>query len=719
MGRQRKSTHTDRVATREATTTWSSLTWDDLDLWAGSRSVSRGRAYQRQGRVKDLVRAEDGRLLASVIGSDRYTTAVWLTQGKGRSHRIESKCTCPLGVACKHAVAVVTAILDAMAHGNQVPVADPDDPRWKRLSGTDAGLDEFGDDLDEEEDNFDDEFETPEHDRPARKTSKSSRGGDEKPRTRAQWDEMIQSHIQTKSQVELARLVWSFVERFPELREEFQERIALAKGDVGRLVNQARRELYAVTGEIGWRNRWSNEGHTPNYSRLKHKLERLNELGHHDEVVDLADELIQRGMDQVEQSDDEGETSMELVDCLAVVFNALVKSKRPAADKILQAIEAELHDDYGIVGETTAVVLGAEWQPGDWSIVADRLAERLRKMPAGRGGDDFTRNYQRDNVSGWLGRALERAGRDDELLALYETEARVTHSYERLVKYVLKQGRLEDAERWAREGIEKTQEKWPGIASSLLKTLCELARRRKRWDIVAAHAARDFFERPSVAGLQELVAAADRAKCGEPVRAAAVAFLESGQPPVRWSVSDKGKPRGAVDSAWPLPTPDYLTPPLGSDRIPRGTPRPHYDVLLEMAIAGKRPDDVLRWYEKMGAAARGSAHGWGEWAAHGYPHYSDRVAVAVVSAYPDRALEIYRRGLDSNLKQPNTSAYEACAGYLRKMRPILKSLGRETEWTKLLTDIRTNYRNRPRFMEILDKLEGRTILQTQKAGRRR
>jgi hypothetical protein len=38
----------------------------------------------------------------------------------------------------------------------------------------------------------------------------------------------------------------------------------------------------------------------------------------------------------------------------------------------------------------------------------------------------------------------------------------------------------------------------------------------------------------------------------------------------------------------------------------------------------------------------------------------------------------------------------------------------------LLADIREKYRNRPRFMELLDKLEGRTILQTQRAhGSRR
>ncbi len=33
---------------------WTVLSWDDLAEWAGSRSVDRGRTYQKQGRVHDL-----------------------------------------------------------------------------------------------------------------------------------------------------------------------------------------------------------------------------------------------------------------------------------------------------------------------------------------------------------------------------------------------------------------------------------------------------------------------------------------------------------------------------------------------------------------------------------------------------------------------------------------------------------------------------------------
>ena len=134
-----------------------------------------------------------------------------------------------------------------------------------------------------------------------------------------------------------------------------------------------------------------------------------------------------------------------------------------------------------------------------------------------------------------------------------------------------------------------------------------------------------------------------------------------------------------------------------------------------MAIAAKQPDEVLRWYDKMPKGQKRFGGGWG-FAGSGT---DDRVAAAVAKSHPERALEIYRRQLDATLPQAHVSAYESAAGYLKKMQPIMKSLGRQAEWAALLAGIREKYRNRPRFMEILDKLEGRTILQTQKARSRR
>lgn len=55
---------------------WTRLTWDDLERWAGSRSVTRGRSYQRGGRVRDLGLSDTGILLANVTGTARYVTSV-------------------------------------------------------------------------------------------------------------------------------------------------------------------------------------------------------------------------------------------------------------------------------------------------------------------------------------------------------------------------------------------------------------------------------------------------------------------------------------------------------------------------------------------------------------------------------------------------------------------------------------------------------------------
>jgi uncharacterized Zn finger protein len=131
-----------------------------------------------------------------------------------------------------------------------------------------------------------------------------------------------------------------------------------------------------------------------------------------------------------------------------------------------------------------------------------------------------------------------------------------------------------------------------------------------------------------------------------------------------------------------------------------------------MAIAAKQPDDVLRWYDKMPRSQQRGGIGW-EWNGT-----ANRVAEAVAKSHPERALNIYQRGLEQVLPHANFSAYESAAAYLRKMRPIMKSLGREANWKKALEEIRAKYGNRPRFMEFLDKLEGRTILQTQKIRRR-
>ena len=401
---------------------WNVLSWDDLTEWAGSRSVERGRAYQRQGRVHDLAISENGSLLATVRGGERYAVTVWCEQLAKKGGTLYSRCTCPVGASgCKHAVAVVAEYLERLGDGAETPVANQDDERWEMLaeeSGEEDGDDEADDlDMDSEDDDDDEEFYVHRRRHPGvtgRKTLKAS-------------DKKIRGHIEAKSREELVDLVWSLTERFPELREEFSDRIALGEGNVDRLVTETRKELRLVASEAGWRNNWTGEGQTPDYSRVKHRLERLLELGHPDAVVRLGTEIMKLGNEQIGQANDEGETAEAVGECMPVIFEAVVASTLTPARKLLFAIDAHLRDDYGIVNDAADAVLKLTGEESAWSEVADVLAQRA-KSPV-KEDDPFSRKYQQERIADWLIRALENAGRNDEILTVCEQEARVSGSY--------------------------------------------------------------------------------------------------------------------------------------------------------------------------------------------------------------------------------------------------------------------------------------------------
>jgi len=67
------------------------LTWNNIETWAGRTIVSRGKNYQRQGRVADLAVTADGGLIAWVKGSERYATRVSMNE----NGLPDSICTCP------------------------------------------------------------------------------------------------------------------------------------------------------------------------------------------------------------------------------------------------------------------------------------------------------------------------------------------------------------------------------------------------------------------------------------------------------------------------------------------------------------------------------------------------------------------------------------------------------------------------------------------------
>lgn len=680
---------------------WRNLTWDDLEEWAGPRSLERGRSYQRSGHVRNLACSADGVLLAWVQGTERYATQVELILESDERVRPSSRCTCPVGTdGCKHGVAVVLAYLEALKRGETVPVADAKDRRWRRLRDVEvdeSSEEEFDEDFDDEEEEDWDEEEWTTARQHRKRSRKAARGGRKR---KSKESSNIREYLEGLSVAELADYVAQLAERYPEVARELTNRAALARGETGELIRQARKEIRRVTSQSAWYNHWSGEGDLPDYSDLQHRFEQLLENGQADALLELGETLFEDGQQQVGSSDDEGETASAITDCLTIVFQAVPASSLPDARKLLYLVDMTLRDEYDLCDGAESV-LDQSWPAAAWSEAADELARRLHALPKPR-GNDFHERYQRDKLTDWLVDCLARAERKEEILPLCQEEARLTHSYPRLVAWLIEARRLEEAKRWAREGIEQTEKHRVGIANELREQMRELAEREGDWGSVAAMRAEEFFTYPSLESLHELQEAADKAGYGPQVRAAALRFLETGaRPAPAPSVLAKKPARRKTPSSWPLPA--------AADSIRSGKAsteaKPHFDVLLELALEEKRPDDVLRWYDKLTAGRRSREFDW-----YGDDSLQGEVADAVAASHPDRAIGLYKQIIEELIARISPSAYEAARPYLRKLRDILQRQKRQAEWVQYLAQLREANRRKRRLLEVLDRLDNRRIV---------
>jgi uncharacterized Zn finger protein len=668
-----------RIRAHSPSEAWSTLTWDDLDEWAGARTVSRGRSYQRNGRVSQLCISEAGTLIAWVDGSDRYATGVELdTATRKGPDRMISLCSCPVRFACKHAVAVIVECLEAIEAGTPIAGVSDDDPRLALLEGR---MDGFDDDEREVE--------------PRPRASKSRR------RTKKISDHDIRKHLASKSPDDLVDLLLQVCDRDPEVRKALVDECALAGGRYDELLAEARSEMRSLTAEEAWQDAWTGEGHLPDYTRLEIRMQTLLDHGHADAVVKLGDELVQRGTDQIERTHDEGETASAIGDCMGIVYEALLQSSRGDEDKIIHAIDMVLADEYGIC-ESFAAVKEQRWTKVTWSGVADRLRERLAENSAAANErNEWIRDYRRERLSGWVISALDKAGRSGEATELCVAEARVSNSYPRAVRRLIEAGQDDRAAELAREGLDATEPQYAGVTRDLQDLLCGIAVRKGDWVLPASIAAGRFFQRPGVESYRQLLLAAGKTDHVETVRKAALAFLESGRRPDQHRNRDKPK-RGAP--LWPLPEP----PQPGAERNERRSDRvgPHFEVLIDLAIDEKRPDDVLVWFDKRNTNAPAAARRRYQHSFHDYA----RVAKAVEGTHPDRAIEIYMSLANAVAAKTDPKTYPEVGRYLKRVKSLLKESAREKDWPSIIGDFRTENRRKRRLMEVLDGIEGRPIV---------
>jgi uncharacterized Zn finger protein len=227
---------------------FSALTRSDLEDWAGSRIVGRGRAYQQQGRVSGLSLTQDAPLLAWVDGTTRYATKVIIDE-----HGVPASiCSCPYEIDCKHGVAVVLEYLKWMEENRRVPKAKQGDDRLAIL---------------EENALYDGESGHTEN-APAEDMQKE-----------------IGLFLKDRTKTQLIELICDLAGQHPEVAEDLIDRKHMISANIEALVTRLREEIRDIGGEPGWQNYWSGDGYTPDYSGIRKKLEMLLEASHADDML--------------------------------------------------------------------------------------------------------------------------------------------------------------------------------------------------------------------------------------------------------------------------------------------------------------------------------------------------------------------------------------------------------------------------------------------------
>lgn len=639
---------------KKANTSFMNLTWEDLNDWAGERIVGRGKSYQR--RVEDLRMTSDGALVGSVQGTELYSTKA----GFSANDEIFSECTCPYSWGpCKHAVALILVYLDACKNKKNTPLAAPDDERLLELSGDNDDTDDF-EDSDYEEKNDDEDI------------------GKQQPPSKK--NNRVRSHLETLSKNELVDLMMKGKNILRDLNRKLADSDHLKKGDTDKIVKAIRKEIKTISSEPAWSNHWDGDNNIPDYSPVKKRLESLLANNHADIIVDLGAYLMERGIGQINQSNDEGETGMEIASCMEVVYQAVMRSTLSAPQRLLWEIDLNLQDQYGILDGLKGPLDIGKASSRDWTEVADVLSARLDKLPMRQASktDDFSSKYRRERVMRWLLHTLERANRKNEINEILERETAHTDCYVELVKKLVQDKQIEKAREWAYKGFTATLEKAPGIASQLEELLRDMALGEKNYLLAAAHCAFEFFDRPGVEKYSQLEKIATKAGVWETVKNHIMSYLEKGD-----------RPKG---STWPLP---LLQLPV-RDRTSRWTHFPDTETLIDIAIQEKRQDDILKWHRLCGKSG-----------GFGGNHIGEKVAQAVQVTHPDEALSIWKALASHEISQAKPKAYQAAGHHLKKIKAVYSRTNKPVEWTQYMAKLREDNKRRPRMLDVLNSLEGR------------
>ncbi|MDR2178666.1 MAG: hypothetical protein LBP21_00020 [Synergistaceae bacterium] len=485
----------------------------------------------------------------------------------------------------------------------------------------------------------------------------------------------VKKKLKGRSQEELLELLAEVAEDNWKAGYFILERAMLDSGNIKKFVKSLVAEIRRLASEPVWSRRWQDGARLPDYSHLKQQFLLLEKRGYADALLELGEELWERGNEQLGKADDEGETGSAIEECMAIALRAAPKSSRSRPEQLLWAIELESTDNYGILAAAHFdFIKSGEYSEGDWREVAQALEERVSAMPP---------EWPRDNFVNWLVQAYTAGGLRERIIPLHQREGK----YPQLVDALLSEGQREEAKKQCLIGYEKALEAGNYYTEGLHKRLGEMAWADGRFDLAAAYRWEEFYASPSDESYVELRDAAEKAGAWPAVRKAALHLLETG---ARLDQSETKK-----GGRWPLPPTEV--PPLKKEHCDSF---PDLESLIRIAILEGRCEDLI---ELFGALPQDLVRrGLGDYEDFGL---NDAVATALSDKYPDAALAIWRSMADTLLDRVRPADHKITISILERMKSLYEEKNRLAEWKALLAELKTTYKRHRALLKALTVLE--------------
>lgn len=512
------------------------LRWDDLEDWFEDVIIDRGHKYQKQGFVSDLAVTDNGDPIAWVSGTRRYATTVEITDGD----YLDSYCTCPYAINCKHGVAVVLEYLGCLKKNKAVPVCSDEDERLYLLS----------DDLADPDIDIKDAKEN------------------------------MLDFLESRSKAELIDIIVTMSRQYPEIAHDMSTQHLIGTKDVDGLEKSIRNDIQEIIQESDWYDPWQEDEFTPELNSVRDKFEALLKAGYPDKVLILAEELSRKSKEIVETHDDEGETGMELAACMSVAFLALKSSKMDAVEKIIWALDRVLEDEYGVCDPIEAYFF-EDHDKALWHQTADLIMDRLGMNGADRQTEVDDAWYPRSLLLKWGVYALEHTGRKKEILQLYRYEAKKSGNVRKLVEELIRIEQYDEAEKTLRGEIKRKEDKKSWEAVGLHSDLLELMVIKKNWLAAAAISVEGFIRQPSERRFIECRDLSEKKGHWKKIRPFLILYLETAALP--WKQRD-----------WPLPPSGLSLPDPGDRKF-----FPKLEDLIDIARVEKQPKQLLKWYDRL------------------------------------------------------------------------------------------------------------------------